>query len=92
MKRLLKACWRATHPIHRPITTRLKAFIKDCIARGMASQNPTVELAREISLSVDALISEHDRLHRRVEELQRSIERLERRGPVAWHGDDHAAA
>ena len=92
MKRFLRACWRSTSPIRRPIIHKAKGFVTHCMTLALACHAPTAELAQEVSLALDALIAEHDRLHRRVESLQRSIERLERLNQAAIYGDDHVAA
>ena len=91
MRHFLRACWRSTYPIRRPISAKAEGFVRLCVTRALACHNPTAELAKDVSLALDALIAEHDRLHRRVESLQRSIERLERSNHAALIGDGQAA-
>lgn len=91
MRRFFRACWRSTLPIRRPISAKAEGFVRLCVTGALACHNPTAELAQDVSLAIDALIAEHDRLHRRVESLQRAVERLERSHHAAMIGDDNAA-
>jgi hypothetical protein len=71
MKRLLKALWRATYPLRRPIMARADAFVAACVARALETHSPTRELASEVNLVLDAVVTEQFRLQAQVEELER---------------------
>ena len=73
MKRSLRALWRLTRPVRRPIQSKLEAFLAGCVARALQSDNPTRALADEVNLVLDAVVAEQFRLQARVEELQRIV-------------------
>src|SRR5262245_31639994 len=58
MKRLLRTLWRSTAPIHRTVSSRLERFVATCVARALETHNPTRELAEEVGLVLDAVVTE----------------------------------
>ena len=67
MKRLLKALWRLTLPVTRPVANRVETFLAGCVARALASRE------EEVQLVLDTVIAEQFRLQTQVEELHRVL-------------------
>lgn len=73
-KRVLKALWRRTSFIHRPLIERYQAMIVRCCA----SVRPVhvCHVTPETNLLMDHLVRELFRLQTQVEQLQLSVEDL----------------
>ena len=86
MKRLvktgLKALWRGTLPIRRPLMAKFEAYLARCL-------RPTERfLTEETNVLMDHVVRELVRLQRQVESLQQAIEELSpAQGSVAIAGE-----
>ncbi len=77
IKRPMKALWRWTHPVRRPITRKVEAMIsRACLVQ--LSTHPTMvsPVGEETALLMDHMIRELIRLQTRVDKLQGTIEDL----------------
>ena len=70
----LKALWRATFPVRRPVQAKVESFLAGCLARALETQGPTKALADEVNVALDAVMVEQFRLQARVDELSRLLE------------------
>ena len=70
IKAPLKALWRWTLPIHRPILRKISGFI----ARSVTSSVNQAPVTEETGLLMDHMIRELVRLQKQVEHLQTLIE------------------
>ncbi len=67
IKRLLKAAWRSTVPIRRPILAKVEQFLRRCLTG--AGQG----LPNETDVLMDHMVRELVRLQRQVEALELAV-------------------
>lgn len=67
VKRGLKAIWRSTEPLRRPVLHRLEKFLRRCLRNGEQG------LANETDVLMDHVVRELVRLQCQVEALQQTV-------------------
>ncbi len=79
MKRVLRAIWRLTAPVRRPIVQKTEAMLRRCCVQPPAHP-PHVHLVCKVSeetgLLMDHMVRELVRLQSQIERLQHAVEDL----------------
>jgi hypothetical protein len=73
MKRLLKVLWESTWPLRRPFQRRAEAFLTRCLSQAMEKKDPARARADEVTLVLDAVLTEQFRLQEQIEEIHRLL-------------------
>jgi hypothetical protein len=76
MKKLMKPFWALARPLRTAIRVRLEEVITSATAKALETSEPARRLAEEVSLVLDAVVSEQIRLREQVEALEAQVHTL----------------
>lgn len=79
MKQILRAIWRLTAPVRRPIVRKIEAMLRRCCVQPPAHPaqvHLVCKVSEEAGLLMDHMVRELVRLQSQVERLQHAVEDL----------------